>query len=184
MKYFSAFLKRIAALVKLSVIKVKNYNYFRFEPIEIVSQSTKFIFQKKGRIKLGGHIGTRKNVEFRVNGGTLEVGEGCFFNNNCMIVSHDKISIGNNCSFGPNVMLFDHDHDFRVSGGKKKGEYRTSPIIIGSNVWIGANTVILRGTSIGDNCIIGAGGVIKGNYSENSIVVQKRITTISEYKIK
>lgn len=36
--------------------------------------------------------------------------------------------------------------------------------------------VILRGTKIGDNCVVGAGSVIKGEYEDNTIIVQKRET--------
>ena len=59
--------------------------------------------------------------------------------------------------------------------------FKTSPVIIGNNVWIGANTVILRGTEIGDNCVIGAGCVIKGKYGANSVIVQKRTETTIVY---
>jgi len=46
------------------------------------------------------------------------------------------------------------------------------------NCWIGANTVILRGTTIGDNSVIGAGCVLKGEYPAGAIIIQKRETTI------
>lgn len=81
---------------------------------------------------------------------------------------------------GPNVLIYDHDHDFRKEEGLKKLKYKTAPVDIGDNVWIGANTIILRGTKIGNNCVIGAGSVIKGCYPDNSIVVQKRNTIITE----
>lgn len=45
------------------------------------------------------------------------------------------------------------------------------PISIGDNVFLGARSVILPGTTIGNNCIVGAGAVIKGNFPENSIIV-------------
>ena len=49
---------------------------------------------------------------------------------------------------------------------------------IGDNTWIGAGTIILKGTSIGSNCVIGAGSVIKGDVKSNSIVIQKRNSEI------
>ena len=52
---------------------------------------------------------------------------------------------------------------------------------IGKNVWIGANTVILRGTKIGDNCVIGAGTIVKGDFPENSIIVQNREPKVKFY---
>lgn len=53
-------------------------------------------------------------------------------------------------------------------------KFKTSPITIGSNVWIGANTLILRGTHIGDNCVVAGGAVIRGSYPANTVIIQKR----------
>ena len=77
-------------------------------------------------------------------------------------------------------MIYDHDHDFRIKDGLKSLKYKTSPIIIGNNVWIGSNTIILRGSKIGNNCVIGAGSVIKGTYEDGSIIVQKRENSVSK----
>ena len=57
--------------------------------------------------------------------------------------------------------------------------YKSSPVKIGNNVWIGANAVILRGTVIGDNCVIGAGTVVKGTFESGSVIIEHR-----EYDIK
>lgn len=97
-----------------------------------------------------------------------------------MIACHKSITIGNDVMFSPNVQIYDHDHDFRVAEGVKAGKYKTEPIIIGNNVWIGANTIILRGTVIGDNTVIAAGCVIKGVIPPNSKVYQKRELKIQE----
>lgn len=158
MKYIYAFFRRIISLFKICLVKLFHFKLFFFKSIGIISISTKFVFLNKGVIKLGKDVATRRNVEFRVERGNISIGDKSFFNNNCLIVCHSKIYIGNNCSFGPNVMIFDHDHDFRYKGGKNAGKFKTSSVIIGNNVWVGANTVILRGTTIGDNCVIGAGG--------------------------
>lgn len=57
-------------------------------------------------------------------------------------------------------------------------KFQTSPIVIGNNVWIGANTLILRGTTIGDNCVVAGGSVIRGNYPADTVIVQKRTTEV------
>ena len=58
--------------------------------------------------------------------------------------------------------------------------YKTAPVEIGNNVWIGANTIILRGTKIGDNCVIGAGSIVKGNVLSNSVFLQKKENMVKE----
>ena len=121
----------------------------------------------------------RDGAKIRVrDGAKCIIGNNTSINSNNMIVCHESISIGDNCQFSPNVQVYDHDHDFRDPGGIGAMHYKTAPIIIGNNVWIGANTVILRGTEIGDNCVVGAGSVIKGSFPAGSVIVQKRTTEI------
>lgn len=59
-----------------------------------------------------------------------------------------------------------------------KIEFKSAPIVFGKNVWIGANTAILRKITIGDNCVVGAGSVIKGEAPAGTVIVQKRDTEI------
>ena len=73
------------------------------------------------------------------------------------VKSLEYIEIGDNCKFGNNLVIVDHDHNFRAYGNHshQNPEFLSSPIRIGNNVWVGANVTILRGTTIGDNCVIG-----------------------------
>ena len=71
-------------------------------------------------------------------------------------------------------------YDYRV--GLEQNCFKTKPIIVGSNCWIGAQTVILRGTEIGDNCVVGAGSVLKGKYPDGSVIIQKRETSYRPVK--
>ena len=62
----------------------------------------------------------------------------------------------------------------RASGGLKAGKYKTAPVIIGENVWIGANSIVLRGTRIGDRSVIAAGCVVHGEIPPDTILIQRR----------
>ena len=77
--------------------------------------------------------------------------------NGCVVTTYDHIKIGDNVMLGPNVLIYDQDHDYQVEGGVAAMKFKTAPITIGNNVWIGANTLILRGTTIGDNSVVGGG---------------------------
>ena len=68
----------------------------------------------------------------------------------------------------------------RLSFGKMVGINRNSMIMCHDSIRIGANTVILRGTTIGDNCLIAAGCVVKGNVPAGSVVIQKREEIIKQ----
>ena len=136
-----------------------------------------------GKIILGKKICAKDNCAFEVYGdGKIKIGDNCFFNYNCIVACHDYIEIGDNTSFGPGCVVYDHDHDFRAFGGKKSKHYITSPIVIGKNVWIGANCTILKGTIIGDNSVIAAGTVLTKAVPENTIVYQEKRNILKAYK--
>ena len=109
-------------------------------------------------------------------GAELSIGDNVgigYFNR---VVCRSKIAIGSNTILGPNVMIYDHDHIYSSETGVDRKEYLTSEISIGENCWIGSNTVILRGTHIGNRCLIAAGCVIKGDIPDGTKVIQKRET--------
>ncbi len=126
-----------------------------------------------GRIFLGKRTSAFKGVTFAANKGRIEIGDYCFFNRYCIIVCQDYISIGDRCIFGPNVVIYDHDHVYDCNGFVS-GEYKTSEVIIEKNCWIGANVTILRGSHVGEGCVIGAGTVIQGNIPAFSVVKNDR----------
>lgn len=66
------------------------------------------------------------------------------------------ITIGDDVTFGPEVRVLAHDASMHGALGYTK----IAPVTIGSNVFIGAGSVVLPGTSIGENAIIGAGSVV------------------------
>lgn len=133
------------------------------------------------KIVYGNSIRIGKGTSFR-NGfsasveknAMLNIGKNCFFNYHCILNAHEKIEIGDGSIFGPNVIIYDHDHDYK----NNINSYVTDPVTIGKNCWVGGNTVILRGTKIGDNVVIAAGSVVTKEVSNNVIYVQKRETTI------
>lgn len=111
-------------------------------------------------------LSVRTNCTIRIRGsGNLILKNGVSLNNNCLITCRKKVIIGEKTNIGPNCCIFDHDHDY--SHSDRLNNYISSPIIIGKNVWIGANVSVLKGTIIGDNCVIGAGSVVKGTFPNN-----------------
>ena len=173
-KKLSLCIRAFFSLIHIAFVKLFNINGFHSAISQDLALTTKLHPHDGGKITLAKHIHAHRNVVFEAEGGEIEIGEGCFFNNGCMVVSHERIKIGEYTCFGPNVLIYDHDHRIDADTPLRDSGYKTAPIVIGKNVWIGGNSVILRGTVIGDNCVIGAGSVVKGNYSDGSIVIQKR----------
>lgn len=181
-KNFKSFFIVLYTFVRLSVLKIFNYRNFNFTTLNHISPFTEINLNRGANLSFGNKLKIRSGTKITLRrDAEIVIKENVFLNHGCMLVCHEKIYIGNNVQLGPNVLIYDHDHDFRHKDGLKALKYKTSPIEIGDNVWIGANTVILRGTIIGDNCVIAAGSILKGNFPSNSIIVQKREEQIMSY---
>lgn len=163
--------------VKMAWTKLFHLKSFCGPLLCMISPRSEIVLENKGNLRIGKMLRLRDGGKIRVrNGAVCHMGNNVNIGSNSMIVCHESISIGDNVSMAANVQIFDHDHDFRVEGGIKAKKFRTAPIVIGNNVWIGCNSIILRGTVIGDNAVIAAGSVVKGDVPANSICIQKRIS--------
>ncbi|MBR2044934.1 MAG: acyltransferase [Agathobacter sp.] len=118
---------------------------------------------------------------------------------------YSLISIGKSVTISFDVSILVHDFSIvhaaravgkevivRNSDASKKGELKDRSIIkkkvcIGNNVFIGAKTLVLPGSTIGDNCIIGGGSVVTGVLEENSIYAGnpcKKIGNVEDFANK
>ncbi|SJZ57813.1 Acetyltransferase (isoleucine patch superfamily) [Cetobacterium ceti] len=96
-----------------------------------------------------------------------------------------EIIIGENTSITPNVAIFNINHSYKkVNISPKFQDYEIKNIIIGKNCMIGTNTVILPGTEIGDNVIIGANSVVKGKICSNTVIGGNPAKIIKKYNFK
>lgn len=99
----------------------------------------------------------------------LTIGSSCYFSHNCNITCAEKITIGDNCMFANNCTIIDHDHNFDADG--VRGTLKSAPIKIGKKVWCGANVIILKGVTVGDGAIIGAGAVVTKDIPAHTVAV-------------
>lgn len=108
----------------------------------------------------------------------ITIGDSVSFSDSVHISAIASISIGSHCLFGSKIYVSDHNH------GIYRGERQSSPdeppaqrllggggpVVIGENVWIGENAVILGPATIGRGAIIGANSVVRGVIPANTIV--------------
>lgn len=99
------------------------------------------------------------------------------------------IEIGNNVRITDNVKLTTYDGEIwaLLNNGKLKNADRFGKIVVGNNVHIGIDSIIMPGVHIGDNVIIGAGSIVTRDIPSNTVAVGvpcKPIETIDEYYYK
>ncbi|AKP66733.1 sugar O-acetyltransferase [Companilactobacillus ginsenosidimutans] len=91
-------------------------------------------------------------------------------NYNCSILDTSPVDIGAGAFIAPGVVLACSDHS--LNGEERiSGVGTSSPIKLGKNVWIGANSVVLGDVTIGDNSVIGAGSVVNKDIPSNVVAV-------------
>ena len=178
-KYVRGIIHVPCGILKFSINKLLHGKNFHGSMVCAASPLSEISIDKGAQFTYGHKFRIRDGAKIRVRkGGRCVIGDNVSVNSNNMIACHNSIAIGNNVQLAPNVQIYDHDHDFRVEGGIGAMQYRTSPVVIGNDCWLGANTMILRGTALGDGCVVGAGCVLKGRYPAGSVIIQKRETIV------
>ena len=170
------YIKTIIGIIKIVLYKIIYRKRISFKTIPIVYKNFNIAIKRDSSLIIGKKMKARNYVSFRIeDGGNVVIGDNCFFNDCCSVNCQQKIIIGKNVMFGQNVMLFDHDHDYK----NDIKDFVKKPIKIGNNVWIGANSIILKGVTIGDNSVIAAGTIVREDVDSNTLYYQER-----EYKAK
>jgi len=138
---------------------------------KIIQDGTWNVFQidDKAHFVVGANVICRNFENFRVPSGKLILHDGVFINNSCSFNCMERIEIGAGAMMGEGVRFYDHDHVYTAEK-IEKWQWTTAPIRVGRDCWIGSNVTILKGVTIGDNTIIGAGCLIRNDIPANSVV--------------
>lgn len=115
---------------------------------------------------------SRTIILTRIPGAVIEIGNNVGISG-ATIYARSKIVIGDHTNIGGNVKILDNDFhpvdpDARLIDDKE--QIGTAPVQIGNNCFIGCNVLILKGSKIGDNCVVGAGAVVSGNFEDNCVI--------------
>ena len=100
-------------------------------------------------------------------GKNTKIGKNVFINFDCTFLDLGGITIEDNVLIAPNVSLLSEGHPVAV---ENRQSLTVGHIHIKKNVWIGANTTILPGVTIGENAIVAAGAVVSTDVPDNVIV--------------
>jgi acetyltransferase-like isoleucine patch superfamily enzyme len=93
-------------------------------------------------------------------GPLIGIGNNTLVAKDCEINITESLSIGNDCLIAAGCRLIDHDHGTDIGKLMRKQECPGSPIVIGDDVWIGSDTIVLKGVRVGDGAVIAAGSVV------------------------
>lgn len=125
-----------------------------------------------GRVRFGKGTTFRSRFGLTVEeDGQVEIGENCFFNNDCSIACMGRVRIGAGTIFGENVRIYDHNHHFSDPERPIKEQgFSVGEVRVGRHCWIASNVTLLKGCQIGDHCMVGAGCVIAEPIPDRTVV--------------
>jgi len=105
-------------------------------------------------------------------GARIVIGDNCRINGACLH-AWKSIVLGSNCLIAANVQIIDSNgHALCMENPELRltTSDEPEPVVLGDNVWVGLNSIILPGTTLGDGCVVAAGSVVKGDFPPGSIV--------------
>ena len=168
--------------LRYRLLRVFRCHGFIAQGIQLTGVNTRICVRQTSQVMMEPHIVSDGRMTMIVErDGKLFIGSRVYFNEYTMISCIDSVSIGKNCMFGPHVCIYDSDHEYSTEHGVLPSS-KTAPVVIGNGCWIGANAVILKGTEIGDNCVIGAGCIVSGKIPAGSLVTMDRSLIVRPIK--
>ncbi len=125
---------------------------------------------KSGAVTIGKNCELCKGAVLRAYGGKIELGNNTFIGEYAVIYGHGGVTIGEHTLIAMHTCIVSSNHT--VPGGETLIRSQPDvllPVVIGSDVWVGAGAKILGGVTIGNGCVIGAGAVVTKSMPPNAI---------------
>lgn len=132
------------------------------------------VHKHHGRITLGRFVSFCGNSQVAVVGhdkepAQLEIGEFTSIGPSTVINAANRIQIGKRCLIAWNCDIMDTDFHSIILSEEEPARPISAPVCIGDDVWIGARCIILKGVTIGENSVIGAGSVVSSDIPPHSL---------------
>jgi acetyltransferase-like isoleucine patch superfamily enzyme len=125
----------------------------------------------EGRLEIGPHAYFEPGVWLTSDAGRISIGGGSLLNLNVMVAAVDAVTIGEHCMLANGCLVTDGNHRFDDPDVPVPWQGFTSKgaVVIGDNVWFGANVVVTSGVTIGRRSVIGANSVVTDDIPAHSI---------------
>ena len=120
-----------------------------------------------GRAWFSSGCSIDRNATIIVKHGELRIGRGGHVGIGSVICARESVHIGRGALIAEYVTIRDQEHAFGGPAATADSGFRTAPIVIGDNVWLGAKATVTKGVSIGDNAVIGANSVVTRDIPAN-----------------
>jgi acetyltransferase-like isoleucine patch superfamily enzyme len=163
-------LKYLRLIARWCRLKARWRGRLQTDGLCFVAPDVTFEIGKDAVVRLGRWCWIGHGTKIRAHEGVVEIGAKTVMGQECTISAFQNVTIGRECIVADRVMLIDFDHGvveterpIRVQGIYKRD------VRVGHNVWVGYGACFLRGTSVGDNSVIGTLSVVTRDVPANSV---------------
>jgi acetyltransferase-like isoleucine patch superfamily enzyme len=163
--------KYLRLIARWAWLKLRWRGRLETDGLCFIGPGVEFEIGKGARVKLGRWCWIGHGTKVRAHEGEVEIGAKSVLGQECTISSFQHVSIGRECIVADRVMLIDFDHGvvevdrpIRLQGIYKRD------VKVGHNVWIGYGACVLRGATVGDNCVIGTSTVVTKDVPANAVI--------------
>ncbi len=112
----------------------------------------------------------------------VRIGDRCMIGRGSHIVGHFQLEIGDDVHTGPYVYITDQNHGYEDPDQVVHAQWPSDvPVLIGNGSWLGTRVVILPGTQLGRNVVVGAGAVVRGTFPDHCVIAGVPARVVRRY---
>lgn len=186
---------RLFNVIKKACKKIRCIKNYVIEGDSVIYNMAKILnsTDNPNVISIGKNTHIRGELFVFPHGGQIKIGDYCYLGENSYIWSAKMIKIGDRVLISHNVNIYDSDtHPINpkqrhaqfeaiiIEGHPKNIDLKEEQINIEDDVWIGTNSIILKGVTIGKGAIVGAGSVVTKDVPPYTIVAGNPAKSIRE----
>jgi acetyltransferase-like isoleucine patch superfamily enzyme len=158
-------------LARLGWLKLRFGGRLQTDGLCFICPAVQLELGRNATLRVGRWAWIGHGTKIRVHEGTVSIGAKTVLGQECTISAYQRVSIGRECIVADRAMLIDFDHGvveverpIRLQGIYKRDVH------VGHNVWLGYGACVLRGVSIGDNCVVGTNAVVTHDMPADAVV--------------
>jgi acetyltransferase-like isoleucine patch superfamily enzyme len=112
----------------------------------------------------------------------LQIGDRCLIGRGSHLVAHRSVVIGDDVITGPHCYVTDQNHVYADPDTPIGRQWPTEDAVeIGPGSWLGTGAIILPGTRLGRNTVVGAGAVVRGDFPDHAVLAGIPATVVRRY---